>query len=493
MKRTVTLRLFLLFAMALIGAPAHAHDVKDPVCRMMVDSDTTKFSHRLGSKTFFFCSQRCKDSFVRSPEKYEKLAAQLETEDVHQYTVDLTTARPPVAGKPVEMTFAIRYADTKETAPGSRIQDPGPAQAGPTVTGPGTRSLELPLVKEFEVVHERLLHVVMVTDDLAWFEHQHPQRGPDRLFRLTWTFPRPGRYRLYADFTPADGDNQVKQLALTVGGSTAAQVELKPDLKRVKQLGDYRVELRVQPEPLRMERATLLTYVISDRRGRPIRDMQPLIGAMGHLFAISEDGQQWVHTHTVHATASPPAEVGALHVTPAIATETGPAFSFKLTLPAGGLYKTWAQFMHDNRVVTVPFTFQVPDLWEKPTADGRVRQRTPAPTAPVSGQAASRQARVPGGRRSGVGERSRVQRATIVVDGGYAPTTIRVSAGRPVQLTFVRKEASGCGDVVQFPTLGLTRTLVSGQETVIAFTPRKAGTVPFTCGMSMYRGQVIVK
>lgn len=62
-----------------------------------------------------------------------------------------------------------------------------------------------------------------------------------------------------------------------------------------------------------------------------------------------------------------------------------------------------------------------------------------------------------------------------------------------MELTFLRKEASGCGDVVQFPTLGLTRTLVPGQETVIAFTPRKPGTVPFTCGMSMYRGQVIVK
>jgi YHS domain-containing protein/plastocyanin len=422
--------------MALLGAPAHAHDVKDPVCRMMVDSDTAKFKHRLGSKTFYFCSQRCQDSFVRSPEKYEKLAEQLEKQDLHDYRVELTVARPAVVAQPVELTFAIRYADTNE------------------------------LVKQFEVVHERLLHVVMVTGDLSWFEHQHPERGQDGLFHLTWTFPRPGQYRLYTDFTPADGDNQVKQLSLTVGGTSPVARPLVPDCERIKQVGDYQVELRVDPAPLRMERATLLTYVFRDRRRRPIRDMQPFIGAAGHLFAISEDGKQWVHTHNLHVTAEAPADHAGLRVTPAIATESGPAFSFKLTLPTGGLYKTWAQFMRRNRVVTVPFTFQVADLWE--TAD---RGSKPQPGA----------------------KRPEIQRATIVINGQYQPATVTIRAGRPVELTFVRQEASGCGDVVQFPSLGVKRTLKTGEKAVVSFTPSKPGTVPFTCGMSMYRGQVVVK
>ena len=52
------------------------------------------------------------------------------------------------------------------------------------------------LVKEFELVHERLIHLIMTTEDMSWFEHQHPVRGEDGIFRLTWTFPRPGKYRL---------------------------------------------------------------------------------------------------------------------------------------------------------------------------------------------------------------------------------------------------------------------------------------------------------
>lgn len=446
MRRVTLLSFLQIVVVGLLAGPALAHDVKDPVCRMMVDSDTTKFKHKLGNKTFYFCSRRCEESFARNPAKYEKLAEQLEKQDLHDYTVDLETNQAPVAGKPVEMTLALRYADSKE------------------------------LVREFEVVHERFLHLLMVSEDLSWFEHQHPVRGKDGLFRLTWTFPRPGRYRLYADFTPADGDNQVKQVPLTVGGGSATSLPLTPDRARMKRVGDTFVELRMRPGSLRMERPTLLTFIIRDRRGRPVHDMQPFIGAMGHLIAISQDGQQVVHTHVLQTATQGSMEKEPLPVSPGMVTQTGPVFTFKLTLPTGGLYRTWAQFMRENRVITVPFSFQVEELWENTTrarGPSEEWEKTAAPAKP--------------------GRPTVVQRATVVIDGGYQPAAVRVKAGRPVQLTFVRKEKTGCGDVVQFPTLGVKRTLKTGEKSVVSFTPTKPGTVPFTCGMGMYKGAVLVK
>ena len=439
--RCILAMLALVLAAAL-GTPASAHDVKDPVCRMIVDSDTTRFTHKLGGKTFSFCSKACQTRFARAPEQYETLAAQLASAPGRDYMVEFqTTPRSPVAGQPVTLTFAIRYADSQE------------------------------LVRDFEVIHEKWLHLLMVTEDLAWFEHQHPVRGEDGRFRLTWRFPRPGRYRLYADFTPADGDNQVKPIALRVGGGAAPRTPLRPETRRVKRIGEYRVELTVRPEPLRMEQAALLTYTLRDRRGRPIREMQPFIGAPRHLIAISQDGEQVVHTHSLHGTSAfsmakeaSMGESGHLVVTPEMATEKGPAFSFKLTVPTSGVYKTWAQFMHRNRVITVPFTFQVAEIWET------------ASTGSTSGTATERG----------------VQRATVVIDGGYQPGTIDVRAGRPVQLTFLLKEQAGCGSVVQIPSMKLKRALKPGQRTVITFTPKKAGTIAFTCGMNMYRGQIRV-
>jgi hypothetical protein len=110
---------------------------------------------------------------------------------------------------------------------------------------------------------------------------------------------------------------------------------------------------------------------------------------------------------------------GGLQVTPAMATEKGPAFSFKLTLPTTGLYKTWAQFLHHrNRVLTVPFTFHVDEIWSEPSSPTTIAQAGP------------------GG----------IQQATVIIDGEYSPASIAVKAGRPVRLTFIRKEEAGCGD-----------------------------------------------
>src|SRR5690348_8210593 len=103
----------LLALLLLATLPAWAHDVKDPVCRMSVDSDTAKFQYKLGNKTFYFCSKACETKFIASPEKYSKLATLLEKNDLHEYEVDFKTDGEPVAGRPVQMEVAIRYADTK--------------------------------------------------------------------------------------------------------------------------------------------------------------------------------------------------------------------------------------------------------------------------------------------------------------------------------------------------------------------------------------------
>jgi hypothetical protein len=56
------------------------------------------------------------------------------------------------------------------------------------------------------------------------------------------------------------------------------------------------------------------------------------------------------------------------------------------------------------------------------------------------------------------GERG-VQEITITVDGGYAPSRIRVQAGRPVRLAFHRIDPSGCVAQVIFPDFHKTLDL----------------------------------
>ncbi|MCP3164940.1 cupredoxin domain-containing protein [Myxococcus sp. QH3KD-4-1] len=86
-----------------------------------------------------------------------------------------------------------------------------------------------------------------------------------------------------------------------------------------------------------------------------------------------------------------------------------------------------------------------------------------------------------------------VQEVTITVQGGYQPSEVTLKQGVPVRLRFVRKDSGGCGDELLIPDFGIQRPLPGLSETVVAFTPDKVGTFPFTCGMQMMKGMLVVR
>lgn len=90
------------------------------------------------------------------------------------------------------------------------------------------------------------------------------------------------------------------------------------------------------------------------------------------------------------------------------------------------------------------------------------------------------------------------QTATIIVDGAYVPSEIKLKVGLPVEITFDRRDKGECTNWVifdRFPNRGnkeIKSYLPEGQETVVKFTPIKAGKYGFACGMGMNRGQLII-
>ena len=330
-----------LVLLLLASLPAQAHDVKDPVCRMMTDTDTTPYRETVGGKTYFFCSDGCKARFDKAPAAYVTLNKGLASGQARSYRLVLDAPPRPVPGRPTLLSFAIH-------------EDP---------TGR--------VVQDFEVVHTKPLHFLIVSADMAYFEHQHPKLGPDGRFRLLWTFPRAGRYFLFADFTPADGDNQILRTTLDVGRSTrTVPPRLVPDVGRAKVVGDTRVTLAIRPDLMRAGRQSLLTYTLSSLAGRGRTDMQPILGVMGHLIALRGDTQTLVHTHALHSVQAgsygaamlrmmQAGQTEVVPITPAMVTLSGPRFTFKLTLPRPGRYRLWAQFQRQNRWLTVPFTVDV--------------------------------------------------------------------------------------------------------------------------------------
>ncbi|HEY9849127.1 MAG TPA: cupredoxin domain-containing protein [Leptolyngbyaceae cyanobacterium] len=86
-----------------------------------------------------------------------------------------------------------------------------------------------------------------------------------------------------------------------------------------------------------------------------------------------------------------------------------------------------------------------------------------------------------------------IQEVTVTVDGGYEPSRIVVQAGQPVRFNFHRQDPSSCLEQVLIPDFHIAADLPVNAVTSVEFTPTKAGIYLFTCGMNMFRGQIIVE
>ena len=84
------------------------------------------------------------------------------------------------------------------------------------------------------------------------------------------------------------------------------------------------------------------------------------------------------------------------------------------------------------------------------------------------------------------------QELLITIAGGYSPSTIAVTTGRPVRLIFDRQETNPCSEEIVIPAFGVRKFLPPHQRTAVEFTPGEPGTFDFSCGMGMLHGKVVV-
>lgn len=74
---------------------------------------------------------------------------------------------------------------------------------------------------------------------------------------------------------------------------------------------------------------------------------------------------------------------------------------------------------------------------------------------------------------------------------GYEPSQFTVKKGTPVEWQIEGVETFGCTSDLVVPKLKIRKAITNGKN-VITFTPKEAGTIPFSCSMGMYRGQFTV-
>ncbi|MGW3161713.1 hypothetical protein ACWC9Q_02225 [Streptomyces sp. NPDC001142] len=236
------------------------------------------------------------------------------------YTLDLKTPRV-VAGEESGLRFAIRD------------------QQGRQVTS-------------FQREHGKELHLILASRDLVTYRHLHPTRASDGTWSAPVTVPAAGSYRVFADFTPA-ADNAPN---LTLGADLAAsgpyEAASLPVPAASTTVDGYTVTLDADLTPGKTSDVLLGV----SRNGRPVTDLQPYLGAYGHLVALRSGDLAYLHVH-------PNGEPGDG------TTKPGPGISFSTTVPSAGSYRLFLDFKHKGTVRTAAFTVQTGKSATPETAD----------------------------------------------------------------------------------------------------------------------------
>src|SRR5712692_2081730 len=134
------------------------------------------------------------------------------------------------------------------------VEYPLKLSAKPAAVRPGQKiELELRVldpekqapVRKFKLIHERLFHLFLISQDLEYFVHDHPALGSDAVFRFPTRLPKPGRYRVLCDFYPEGGTPQMIPKTIIVPGD-APKPRLAPDLSP-KHGANLEVTLETEP------------------------------------------------------------------------------------------------------------------------------------------------------------------------------------------------------------------------------------------------------
>jgi hypothetical protein len=358
------------------------------------------------------------------------------TEISERFSLEMQTAPDEVkAGKPVELTFIVK--DDKGL-----------------------------VVRDLEIFHEKPMHLIIVSDDLAEFYHLHPEMQKDGSFKVSMTFPNGGNYKLYSEFRPKKIKKEIlKILDLKVSGDRREKVELNPDEKLDKFVDGLRVSMKREGKLIAGQPTTLKYKILDPQTNKPVGDLENYLGKVAHFVVINSNLNEFLHsyafwagthqrhTHHDHQNHSSKDEI--------MGTDED-AIMMEVTFPKEGIYKIWMEFQRNGKVTTVPFVVEVEAAEEISTIISEIR--VPDDTFKVA-----------------------------ITEKGFMPQEIQYKTGKPLKLSFIRVSDKSCGSEVVFEQLGIRKQLPFGEPVIIEIPTDKEGVINFTCGMKMFKGKIIIQ
>jgi hypothetical protein len=193
-------------------------------------------------------------------------------------------------------------------------------------------------VTKYTPQHERDLHFIVVRRDLVGYQHLHPTLAPDGTWSVPLRLPAAGVYKAFTDFDPA-GAPMPMTLAVDLFASGDFQAAPFPAPSPTATVDDYTVTVT---GTLTAGKESDLTFTFG-KDGKPVTDLQPYLGAYGHLVALRGGDLAYLHVHPDGAPGDGQ-------------TVAGPTVVFHTEVLTSGAHRLFLDFQHGGVVRTAEFT-----------------------------------------------------------------------------------------------------------------------------------------
>ena len=228
---------------------------------------------------------------------------------------DMVTDAPPRAGIPCHANLILRHSDT-----------------GKPLTP-----------EEIAVVHTERIHLLLIDDTLNDYHHLHPQPTSQAgIYQFDYTPSKDGHYSAWIDLTRSDTQHN-PYIRCDMPSTQPATAELPYVPEATTAQADGLSFQWTNREPLQQGKASIVDVSITDNSGKPITDLEPIMGAYAHLIGFSADGSSLVHSHPMGTEPTSNTEHGSSPLT------------FHIEPDRSGNTKFFLQVQRHGHVTCVPF------------------------------------------------------------------------------------------------------------------------------------------
>lgn len=186
-------------------------------------------------------------------------------------------------------------------------------------------------VDDLEVNHEKMMHLIVISEDLEVFNHLHPEKVSEGVFTAKADLEE-GMYQAFVDIKPSELKYVNEAHPVMVGehgGHEDAHVHLEPESQWTKEQDDYSVTLDVNN--FSVKENVVLTFDIEGA------EPEDYLGALGHVVVVDEGLEEFIHVHPREGEE--------------------PVFEAHFSKP--GMYKLWAEFKLKGKVYAFPYVLEI--------------------------------------------------------------------------------------------------------------------------------------